>query len=82
MIYPKHCKGSHIQTYGGELTMFISKMIELPSNCDCHCCFWHVADLPLLTCCTCSLMLNRGVGVGGLITFLTTLRQDLRNRMT
>ena len=24
--------------------------------------FWHVADLPLLTCCTCSLLLNRGVG--------------------
>ena len=25
-------------------------------------CFWHVADLLLLTYCTCSLMLNRGVG--------------------
>lgn len=23
------------------------------------CCFWYVADLPLLTCCTCSLLLSR-----------------------
>ena len=29
------------------------------------CCFWHVADLRLLTCCTCSLMLNSGGGGAG-----------------
>ena len=57
-------------------------------------------DLPFLTCCTCSLMLNRGGahnvrddfetgstdaqqgGVGGLITFLRSLRQGPRNLLS
>ena len=51
----------------GALITFLTSLREGPRNL-----------LPLLTCCTCSLMLNTGAG-GGLITFLTPLRQGPRN---
>ena len=51
----------------GALITFLTSLREGPRNL-----------LPLLTCCTRSLMLNTGAG-WGLITFLTPLRQGPRN---